>query len=93
MGLFSKNEETDAYEVVRPTLAVKDGKLHVAMLRSYSTWATTKFHYDENYACEVDAVLCGMQEDGYEIVNIQHAAMSSGTGVGVTTTPTLVTYK
>ncbi|MDO4291445.1 MAG: hypothetical protein Q4C41_09495 [Eggerthellaceae bacterium] len=65
----------------------------MAMLRSYSTWTTTKFHCDENYAREVDAVLSGMQDDGYEIVNVQHAAMSSGTGVGVTTTTTLVMYR
>lgn len=94
MGLFSKTEgSTSAYEIVKPTLAPRDGKLHVAMLRSYSTWTTTEFHCDESYAEEVDAVLSGMQADGYEIINVQHAAMSNGTGVGVTTTTTLVTYR
>lgn len=94
MGLFGKSEsDADVYGAVKPTLAAKDGKLHVAMLRSYNTWTTTKFHCDESYAREVDVVLCGMQEDGYEIVNVQHAAMSNGTGVGVTTTTTLVTYR
>ncbi len=93
MGLFTKEKEPEnAYETVRPTLAAKDGNLHVIMLRSYSTWTTTKFHCDESYTREVDAVLSGMQADGYEIVNVQHAAMSNGSGVGVTTTTTLVTY-
>lgn len=94
MGLFNKDAgDGNAYEIVKPTLAAKDGKLHVTMLRSYSTWTTTKFHCDENYSADVDVVLSGMQDDGYEIMNIQHAAMSSGTGVGVTTTTTLVTYR
>ncbi len=33
------------------------------------------------------------KDNGDEIVNVQHAAMSSGTGVGVATTTTLVTYR
>ncbi len=93
MGLFGNKEEVQPYELVKPSLAAKDGNVHVAMLRSYSTWTTTKFHCDEEYAKEVDAVLTGMQADGYEIVNVQHNSMSSGTGVGVTTTTTLVTYR
>lgn len=92
MGLFSK-EEINAFDKVKPSLVPQDGKLHVVMLRSYSTWTTTKFHCDEEYVRDVDAVLAGMQNEGYEVLNVQHNSMSSGTGVGVTTTTTLVTYR
>lgn len=93
MGLFGNKEEMQPYEAVKPSLATKDGNVHVAMLHSYSTWTTTKFHCDEDYTKEVDAVLAGMQADGYEIVNVQHNSMSNGTSVDVTTTTTLVTYR
>lgn len=94
MGLFDKEKRpADAYAEVAPHLAARDGKLHVVMLRSYSSWTTTKFHCDASYVNEVDAVLSDMQDNGYEIVDVQHAAMSSGTGVGATTTTTLVSYR
>ena len=93
MGLFSKSEEVGAYEKVRPNLAEKDGRVHVVMTRSYGTWTTTKFHCDEEYTNEIDEVLQGMQEAAYEIVDVQQVPMSGGTGIGVVTVSTLITYR
>lgn len=93
MGLFSQPAEANPYEKIKPHLATIDGNLHVVMACSYSTWTTTKFHCDESYTSEIDAVLQGMQADGYEIVSVQHVPMANGTGFGAVTTTTLITYR
>lgn len=93
MGLFSKAAESGTYQLIKPNLAEKDGSLHVVMACSYNTWTTTKFHCNESYTQEIDAVLQGMQADGYEIVGIQHAPMANGTGFSAVTITTLITYR
>ena len=64
----------------------------MVMVGTYHTWTTTKFHCNDEYTEDIDGVLQGMQNDGYEIVNIQHEAMSNGTGLAITVT-TLMTYR
>lgn len=59
MGLFSKAAESGTYQLIKPNLAEKDGSLHVVMAGSYNTWTTTKFHCNESYTQEIDAVLQG----------------------------------
>ena len=93
MGLFSKDEEPAAYEKIRPNLAEKDGRIHVVMVNTYHTWTTTKLHCNKEYTQELDDILQSMQTDGYEIINVQHASMSNGTGLGVVTITSLITYK
>ena len=70
MGLFSKTAESGTYQLVKPNLVEKDGNLHAVMACSYNTWTTTKFHCNESYTQEIDAVLQGMQADGYEIMGL-----------------------
>ena len=93
MGLFSKDSEPNAYETVRSSLASKDGNVHVAMVCSYNTWTTTKFHCNADYTHEVDGVLQGMQTDGYEVVSVQQVPLANGTGFGAVTFTTLITYR
>lgn len=76
MGLFSKTAESGTYQLVKPNLVEKDGNLHAVMACSYNTWTTTKFHCNESYTQEIDAVLQGMQADGYEIMG--HPARPHG---------------
>ena len=93
MGLFSKEAEPKAYDKVKPSLAPQDGRTHVVMVCSYNMWTSTKLHCNEDYTREVDAVLQGMQDDGYEIVFVQHAPLANGTGFGAVTFTTLITYR
>lgn len=93
MGLFSKDEEVSAYERVRLNLAEKDGNTHVVMINTYHTWTTTILHCNEGYTADIDSILQGMQSDGFEIINVQHASMSNGTGLGVVTITSLITYR
>lgn len=63
------------------------------MVNTYHTWTTTKLHYNEGYTTDIDSILQGMQSDDFEIINVQHASMSNGTGLGVVTITSLITYR
>ena len=94
MGLFgSKEPEAPARETAKLLLKPRDGKLHVLMMNTWNTWGTTKFRIDDKYISEVDDVLSYMQDEGYEIVKIEHTSLSDGTGFGVISYTTLVTYR
>ena len=64
-GLFQYND------TVKPSLAPKDGKLHVLMLNSFSKWLNQNFECENKYTGQVDAILTAMQDDGYEIVDVK----------------------
>lgn len=94
MGLFgSKEPEAPARETAKLSLKPRDGKLHVLMMNTWNTWGTAKFRCDDKYIGEVDDVLSYMQDEGYEIVKIEHTSLSDGTGFGVISYTTLVTYR
>ncbi len=86
MALFGKKEDVIPYDIAKANLAAKDGKLQ-------NTCAEHKFNCDAKVTGELDQVLSGMQEDGYEIVNVQHTSLSSGGGFGVVNYTTLITYR
>ncbi len=93
MALFGKKEDVIPYDIAKANLAAKDGKLHVIMVNTWNTWTEQKFNCDAKVTGELDQVLSGMQEDGYEIVNVQHTSLSSGGGFGVVNYTTLITYR
>lgn len=93
MGLFNKSKEVEPYEVVKSELKPKDGNLHVMMVNTWNTWTDQKFNCDERYTGELEELISGMQAEGYEIVQMQHNSMSSGSGFGMVTYTTLITYR
>ncbi|HBT94923.1 MAG TPA: hypothetical protein DEB24_01900 [Coriobacteriia bacterium] len=93
MALFGKKEEVVPYEVAKANLAAKDGKLHVIMVNTWNTCAEHKFNCDAKVTGELDQVLSGMQDDGYEIVGVQHTSLSTGVGFDVVGYTTLITYR
>jgi hypothetical protein len=93
MGIFGKKEEVIPFEVTKPKLAPKDGKLHVLMVNTWNTWTEQKFNCDAKYTDEIENVLSGMQDAGYEIVDIQHNSLSSGGGFGVVNYTTMISYR
>ena len=83
MGLFSGAQAAQAdsvYNKMRPSLAAKDGFVHVVMVNSFSKLGNQNFDCDTKYTVEIDHVLQCMQRDGYQILDVK---FNSITGQGL----------
>ncbi len=66
-----KNGE-DLYEnKVKSELAEKDGNVHVIMIDSFSKYLNQAFGVESKYTEQIDPIITGLQNDGYEIVDIK----------------------
>lgn len=73
MGLFTKNQAAAAngvYSDVKKYLKEKDGKTHIVMVNSYSKFANGIFCCEDKYTTQIDTILSLMQNDGYEIIDV-----------------------
>jgi hypothetical protein len=75
-------KDVDMDEFIEATAQMEADAMGISREEAVSLMATLLPHLDR-----------WKKDNGDEIVNVQHAAMSSGTGVGVATTTTLVTYR
>ncbi len=89
MGLFSK--DTYKYEEVKRLLKRKDGNTHVILLEMEKLSFVTG--YDEEYTSKTDEILSKMQNDGYEIVDIQLSTGVKGDLKQTVDLETLIVYK
>jgi hypothetical protein len=73
MGMFTNNQTSTAqnvYSRMRPLL-IKDGKLHVAMVNSFSRFANQVFLCDDKYTTQIDTIIALMQRDGFQILDVK----------------------
>jgi hypothetical protein len=96
MGVFTKGQENQssfAYDRMKQYLK-HDGKIHVAMVNSFSKLGNQNLDCDDKYTTEIDNIISSMQNDGYEIISV---VMNSMAGQGLTGNRTgfhtLITYK
>ena len=75
MGFLKKSRiksGKDLYKTkVKPELAKKDGNIHVLMLDSFSKYLNQAFGVESKYTEQIDPIITGLQNDGYEIVDIK----------------------
>lgn len=75
MGFLKKSRiksGKDLYETkVKPELAEKDGNVHVIMIDSFSKYLNQAFGVESKYTEQIDPIITGLQNDGYEIVDIK----------------------
>lgn len=64
-------------ESIKPCLRVKDGKVHVVMINSFSKWINQSFDCESKYTNQIDAILFLMQKDGYEIIDIKFNSLKN----------------
>lgn len=97
MGLFTNNQKATAvtiYSIAKQYLKKKDGKVHVVMFNSFGKFANQSFECENKYTIQIDEILTGMQNDGYEIVDIKFAALpNQGISDSVEGYNTLIIYK
>ena len=85
MGLFTKAQAAIAatvYEDAKKYFAPKDGKLHVLMINSFSKWLNQNFECEDKYTTQMDNILTGLQNDGYEIVDIKFNSVKNQGSLG-----------
>ena len=63
------------YAEMRRHLKPKDGKIHVAMVNSFSKFANQVFGFEDKYTNQIDGLLSFMQDDGYEIVDVKFSVI------------------
>ncbi len=97
MGIFTVSQANAAesvYEKAKKYLKQKDGNIHLLMINSFSKFLNQNFECDDKYTTQLNVVLDGLQNDGYEIVDIK---FNSLTGQGLTGTMegfhTVILYK
>lgn len=98
MGLFknvNKNMSVNEYEnKIKPTLAEKDGLVHVVMITSFSKFLNQNFGADDKYSSQLDHIITQMQKDGYEIVDMKLTSMNNEGLTGDSTQfQTMIMYK
>lgn len=74
MGMFTKNQKNMAdaiYDKTKKYLKPKDGKVHVVMINSFSKLLNQVFCCEDKYTTQIDEILCCMQNDGYEILDVK----------------------
>lgn len=98
MGIFT-GQQKGAAEIVyekdiKKYLAPKDGNLHILMVRSFSKWSTLNFGCEDKYTSQLDLILSGMQNDGYEIIDIKFNSLDNqGFSKNADGFHTLIIYK
>lgn len=71
MGLFSSAEEENTFQKMKPYIAPKDGNTHVLMVSSSFEWSGRNFTCNEKYTTKMDQIISGLQNSGYQIVDIK----------------------
>ena len=74
MGIFSEGHKAAGgavYENMKVHLKPKDGKVHVALVNSFSKFLNQHFGCDDKYTNQIDELLSCMQDDGYEIIDLK----------------------
>lgn len=80
MGRFTNTQKQVAenvYEKAKPYLKAKDGKIHVLMINSFSKWINQVVGCEDKYTTQIDTIVCSMQDDGYEIVDIKFNSITN----------------
>lgn len=97
MGLFTTNQADAAnsvYEETKKYLKEKDGNIHILMINSFSKLGNQVFGCEDKYTTQLNVILDGLQQDGYEIVDIK---FNSLVGQGIMSNQegfnTLILYK
>jgi hypothetical protein len=97
MGLFTNSQKNTAvtiYSSAKQYLKKKDGKVHVVMFNSFGKFSNLSFECENKYTIQIDEVLTGMQNDGYEIIDVKFAALpNQGLSDSVEGYNTLIIYK
>lgn len=98
MGIFTKGQKALAENIyeksVKPFLKEKDGFTHVIMINSFSKLVNQNFGCEDKYTTQIDTILMGMQQEGYEIVDIKfNSLQGQGLGKLMEGFNTLITYK
>lgn len=97
MGLFTASQETVAnsvYEQSKEYIRPKDGNIHVLMINSFSKFLNQTFNCENKYTTQMNAIIEGLQNDGYEIVDIKfNSLMNQGIMGQLEGFNTLILYK
>lgn len=71
MGLFDKNKgikNCNFYEEIKQNLKIKDGNIHVILIQTYMDNGN---RVEIEYTTKINSIIECMEEEGYEIVNIE----------------------
>lgn len=97
MGLFTASQSNVAetvYQNAKKYLHEKNGNVHILMINSFSKLANQNFECENKYTTQLNVILEGLQNDGYEIVDIKFNSLM---GQGITGSAegfhTLIMYK
>lgn len=97
MGLFTSSQSSTAevvYQDARQYLHEKDGNVHVLMINSFSKFVNQNFECENKYTTQLNVILDGLQDDGYEIVDIKfNSLMGQGLTGNAEGFHTLIMYK
>ena len=80
MGLFTGSQKAAAqtqYASAKQYLKPKDGKVHVIMFNSFSKFLNQNFECENKYTTQIDEILSGMQNDGYEIIDVKFSSLQN----------------
>lgn len=98
MGLFSNGRKESGAQLyaqsVKQNLVAKDGLKHVIMLTSFSKFLNQNFDVETKFTEQINPILTGMQNDGYEIIDIKFNTMNNEGLTGDSTQfQTMIIYK
>lgn len=97
MGLFTTTQATIAsnvYQNMKKYIQEKNGKIHILMINSFSKFANQNFECEDKYTTQLNVILDGLQNDGYEIVDIKfNSLMGQGLTGNAEGFHTLILYK
>lgn len=97
MGLFTSSQTAVAetvYEKAKKFLKEKDGNIHILMINSFSKLLNQNFECEDKYTTQINVILDGLQNDGYEIVDIKfNSLMEQGLTGNQEGFHTIILYK
>lgn len=96
MSLFYRaipDPDKENYDKIKVYLQPKDGKVHIIMLSSSYESSSGKLECNGLYSVEIDSIINLMQDDGYEILDINFAHHSFEQIRSTYGYDTLITYK
>ncbi len=97
MSLFTGVQSIEAeniYEKAKKYIKEKNGNVHLLMINSFSKYLNQQFGCEDKYTTQLNTIIEGLQNDGYEIVDIKfNSLMGQGLTGNMEGFHTLILYK
>ncbi|GAA0126516.1 hypothetical protein UT300019_24190 [Clostridium sp. CTA-19] len=78
---FINERMANGYCKIKKFLKEKDGKVHIVMINNKNQFSNEELECANKYTNEIDSIVSSMQDDGYEIIDVNYQVIKGSYGL------------